>query len=137
MGLLDLFSEVKRQPVECQIELDNGEIADLYPALMEVTVAANRKQWTTATLIFETRRLEDGTWAVQDDDRIKPWVPVKITAVFGGEDEEVMRGYVREVKVDYPEDKGAAKVTVTCQDESLLLDRIHVNHTWGRYRACY
>lgn len=131
MGLLDLFSDVKRQPVECQIELDNSEIEDLYPALMEVTVAANRKKWTTATLIFETRRYEDGTWVVQDDDRIKPWVPIKITAVFGSEDEEVMRGYVREVKVEYPEDKGAAKVTIICQDESLQLDRVHVNHTWG------
>lgn len=131
MGLLDLFSDVKRQPVECQIELDNSEIEDLYPALMEVMVAANRKQWTTATLIFETRRYEDGTWVIQDDDRIKPWVPIKITAVFGSEDEEVMRGYVREVKVEYPEDKGAAKVTIICQDESLQLDRVHVNHTWG------
>ncbi len=131
MGLLDLFSEIKRQPVECQIELDGGEIVDLYPALVEVTVAASRQQWTTATLIFETRRLEDGTWMIQDDDRIKPWAPIKITAVFGNEDEEVMRGYVREVKVEYPEDKGAAKVTIICQDESLKLDRVHINHTWG------
>jgi hypothetical protein len=131
VALLDLFSEVKREPVECQIELEGKEIDDLYPALVEVTVAANRKQWTTATLIFETRRYEDGTWVIQDDDRIKPWAPIKITAVFGSEDEEVMRGYVREVKVEYPEDKGAAKVTIICQDESLLLDRVHVNHTWG------
>ena len=131
MSLLDLFSDVKRQPAECSIELNHKEVDDLYPALVEVTVATSRKQWTTATLIFETRRYEDGTWLIQDDDRIKPWVPIKISAIFGSEIEEVMRGYVREIKVDYPEDKGAAKVTVTCQDESLNLDRTHINRLWG------
>lgn len=131
MSLLDLFSDVKRQPAECVVELDNEEISDLYPALVEVVVETDRKQWTTATLVLETRRLEDGNWTVQDDDRIKPWVPVKISAVFGDETEEVMRGYVREVKADYPAEKGSAKVTVTCQDDSLKMDRLHVEQPWG------
>ena len=131
MSLLDLFSDVKRQPAECVVELDNEEISDLYPALVEVSVEADRKQWTTATLVLETRRLEDGNWTVQDDDRIKPWVPVKISAVFGDETEEVMRGFVREVKADYPAEKGSAKVTITCQDESLKMDRLHVEQPWG------
>ncbi len=131
MSLLDLFSDVKRQPAECVVELDNEEISDLYAALVEVVVEADRKKWTTATLILETRRLEDGSWTVQDDERVKPWVPVKISAVFGDETEEVMRGFVREVKADYPAEKGTAKVTVICQDESLKLDRLHVEQPWG------
>ena len=92
---------------------------------------ADRKEWTTATLVFETRRLEDGEWTVQDDDRVKPWVTVKITAVFGDDREEVMRGYIREVRAEYPSDRGSARVTVTCQDDSLLLDRRHVDQRWG------
>ena len=129
--LLDLFSDKKRQPAECVIELDNREIDDMYPTLVEVVVEADRSKWTTATLIFETRRLEDGLWTVHDDDRFKPWVPVKIEAVFGDASEEVMRGYVREVNADFPAEKGAAKVTLTCQDESLLMDRQHVEQRWG------
>ena len=131
MTLLDLFSDVKRQPAECVVELDNEEISDLYPALVEVVVETDRKQWTIATLVLETRRLEDGNWTVQDDDRIKPWVPVKVLAVFGDETEEVMRGYVREVKADYPAEKGSATVTVICQDDSLKMDRLHVEQPWG------
>jgi len=131
LGLLDLFSDVQRQPAECVVELDNEEISDLYPALVEVVVEADRKKWTTATLILESRRLEDGNWTVQDDDRVKPWVSVKISAVFGDETEEVMRGFVREVKADYPAEKGTARVTVICQDESLKMDRCHVEQSWG------
>jgi len=129
--LLDLFSDTKRQPAECVVKLDNGEIDDMYPALVEVVVEADRSKWTTATLVFETRRLEDGSWIVQDDDRFKSWVPVTIEAVFGDETEEVMRGYVREVNADFPAEKGSAKVTVTCQDASLLMDRQHVEQRWG------
>lgn len=131
MSILDLFSDARRAPAECVVEIDNSEIVDLYPALVEVSVDADRKQWTTARLIFETRRLEDGSWTVQDDERIKPWKTVKIQAVFGAETEEVMRGYIREVKAEYPAEKGAAKVTVTCQDESLKLDRKHLDQRWG------
>lgn len=131
MSILDLFSGAQRAPAECVVEIDQQEIVDLYPALVEVSVDADRKQWTTARLVFETRRLEDGAWVVQDDERIKPWKPIKILAVFGAETEEVMRGYIREVKAEYPSEKGAAKVTVTCQDESLKLDRKHVDQRWG------
>ena len=131
MGLLDLFSEQQRQPAECIIELDGSEIDDMYPALVEVVVNTDRSRSTTATLVFETRRLEDGTWIVQDDERFKPWVTVKIEAAFGDESEEVMRGFIKEIRADYPAEKGATKVTVTCQDHSLLLDREHIEQNWG------
>ncbi len=131
MGLLDLFSETKRQPAECVVELGGGEIDDVYPAMVEVVVEMDLRRWTTATLVFETRRLEDGLWTIQDDNRFKPWVEVRISAVFGDESEEVMRGYVREVRAEYPAEKGSARVTVICQDHSLLLDRLHVDQRWG------
>jgi len=131
MGLLDLLSGKKLQPAECVIELDNEEIGDMYPALVEVVVDADRSRATTATLVFEARRLEDGLWTVQDDDRFKPWVSIKIEAVFGDETEEVMRGFIKEVRAEYPAEKGSAKVTVSCQDHSLLMDREHIEQRWG------
>ena len=131
MGLLDMLSSIKRIPAECVVKLDDAEIDDMYPALVEVDVDTDRTKWTTATLVFETRRIEDGTWSVQDDERFKPWVTIKIEAVFGTETEEVMSGYIREVKAEYPQDKGSGKVKITCQDDSILLDRQHVEQRWG------
>ncbi|MCB1985621.1 MAG: hypothetical protein H6940_12190 [Burkholderiales bacterium] len=131
MGLLDLLSDKKLQPAECVVKLDNQEIDDMYPALVEVVVDADRSRATTATLVFEARRLEDGLWTVQDDDRFKPWIAVRIEAVFGDETEEVMRGFVKEVRAEYPQQRGSAKVTVSCQDHSLQLDREHIEQRWG------
>ena len=131
MALIDLFSGQRRQPAECIIELDGQEIEDIYPALVSVEVVATRDQFATAVLILESRRLEDGSWLVQDDPRFKPWVTVNIRAQFGDDSEEVMRGFVRSVSADYPAEKGAGKVTVTCQDHSLLLDREQINTPRG------
>lgn len=64
MALLDLLSDVKRYPAECIVEVDGAAIEDLYPVLVEVEVDSNRSQWTVATLTFESRRMEDGTWLV-------------------------------------------------------------------------
>ena len=42
-------SETQRQPAECVIELNGGVIDDIYPALVEVVVTADRSRATTAS----------------------------------------------------------------------------------------
>ena len=133
MGLLDLLSAKVREPAECIIKVgaEGEEITDLYPFLVEVTVDATRKRPSVATLNFETRRDEQGQWQVQDSGVFAPWEPIVIEAAFGSTTEEVMRGFIREIKASYPEDAGATTVTVECQDDSLQLDRGHVREVWG------
>jgi phage protein D len=120
-----------RQPVECLISVDGNEIAALYPLLREVRVDTSRGAAATCTLVFDTLRKEDGTWLVQDSGTFEPWRRLRIEARFGSHSEEVMRGFVRELHVECPEDMGSARVTVTGQDESLLLDREHMRRTWS------
>lgn len=129
--MLDLFTTPLRAPGECIVRIDGAEIDDLYPFLMEVGVDTSRSDAAEATLKFETRRDVDGAWIVQDDERIRPWRAIRIEAAFGDDVQEVMRGYIREVQVELPEDTGAAQVTVTAQDESLRLDREHKRRPWG------
>lgn len=129
--LLDLLSEKDRAPAECLIEVDGEEIVDFYPFLLEVAVETSRNEAATASLTFETRRDELGTWTIQDAGVFKPWARVIITAAFGERSEEVMRGYIREVKLDAPQDAGAAQVKVECQDDSFRLDRTQQRKTWG------
>lgn len=131
--ILDLLSARRREPAECIIRVGSAgrEIDDLYPFLTEVTVDVARAEATVATLTFETRRDEGGTWFVQDDGRLVPWAPIVIEAAFGSVVEEVMRGYIRQIHADYPQDAGNARVTVECRDDSLVLDREHIRDVWG------
>jgi len=132
MGL-DLLSGKLREPSECIIKMgaSETEASDLYPFLMEVKVETSRQEAWVATLVFESRRDETGEWVVQDSGLFKPWEPIVIEAAFGSTVEEILRGYVREVRAAYPEDPGATTLTVECRDQSLALDREHVRKVWG------
>ena len=133
MGVLDLLSGEFREPAECIVRIGTAEdeMADLYPFLVELTVDVNRSEAAVATLRFDSRRDENGLWTVQDAGLLAPWEPIMIDAAFGSHREEVLRGYVREARADYPEQRGSASVQVDCQDLSLALDRRHVRTTWG------
>ena len=131
--MLSLLSDRLREPAECVIRIGTSgqEITDFYPFLMEVTVDTTRDSPAVATLKFETRRDENGQWLIQDAGILAPWEPIVIEAAFGSTTEEVMRGYIREIKADYPEDACETTVTVECQDESIKLDREHMRCVWG------
>jgi len=120
------------QPVECVVKIDGREIVDLYPYLSEVSVEMCRGAATVCSLVFDSLRTEkNGEWVVQDNPSTQPWKKILIEARFGTYTEEVMRGCIKEIKAEYPEDMSAARVTVVGQDESLLLDREHVHKNWA------
>jgi phage protein D len=129
--LLDYLSEKHREPAECVVRIDGEEISHLYPYLVEVRVECSRRDASTGSLRFDSRRDENGAWTVQDDPAIRAWKPIVIEAVFGSTVEEIVRGYIREVHADYPQDPGSSSVTVEMQDGSLEMDREHVRKAWG------
>lgn len=135
--VLDLFSGAQREPAGCVIKVGVAqlEITDLYPFLTGVDIECSRTDAWTATLTFESRRDEQGKWAVQDSGFLAPWEPILIEASFGSRSEEIFRGYIREVSASYPEEAGAATVTVECQDPSISLDRTHMRQNWGEAEA--
>lgn len=124
-----------REPVECRITLGGQPLGALSRWLREVTVDTGRRSASVATLVFETLRDETGRWAVQDEPTLRPWSPIRIDACFGSRCEEVMRGWVRELRVDTPQDMAAASVTVIAQDETLALDREHLRQALSRSDA--
>ena len=121
-----------RQPATYKITVNGNEITDLCPYLVDAKVETSRSAPSVCTLTFDTIRLDDCTWIVQDAGIFEPWNEFKIEADFGDYDEEIMRGFVKTVKADTPEQMGEAKVTVTCQDETMLLDREHTRKTRSR-----
>lgn len=124
-------SQQFRQPATYKITVNGQEITDLYPYLVDAKVEVSRSAPSLCTLTFDTIRLDGGNWVVQDAGIFEPWKEFKIEADFGEYVEEIMRGFVKTVKADTPEQMGEAKVTVTCQDETLLLDREHIRKAWA------
>ena len=119
-------SQSFREPGEAIIRVDEEEISQLYPSISEVRVEMSRGAAAICTLTFDTIRTENGVWTVQDSGLLAPWKKICIEAAFASYTEEIMRGYIREIQVDCPQNMGAAQVVVTGQDESILLDRDHI-----------
>lgn len=124
-----------RDPVECRVVVDGRPLGALSRWLREVTVDTGRRSASVATLVFDTLRDETGHWAVQDEPALRPWKSIRIDACFGSRTEEVMRGHIRELRVDTPQDMAAASVTVIAQDETLALDREHLRQALSRSDA--
>ena len=82
-------------------------------------VKTSRKAASICTLTLDSVRQEDGEWVVQDAGVFRPWKSIMIEAVFGTRVEEVMRGTIREVRVDNPIDMSATTVTVTGQNDEI------------------
>ena len=125
-----IFEDKLRQPAQCVVKIDDREIVDLYPCLKQVSIETSRKDAAVGTLTFASVRDEHGEWNVQDAGVLEPWRRIFIEVVFGGYREEIMRGFIRDIKLDYPNDMNAG-VVVTAQDETLQLDREHVRKTWS------
>jgi len=119
------------QPATCKITVNGEEIVDLFPYLVDVKVETSRSAPSVCALTFDTVRSPDDSWTVQDAGIFEPWSDFRIEADFGDYAEEIMRGYVRTVNADTPEKMGEAKVVITCQDETMLLDREHIRRTWS------
>ena len=90
--------QAARAPAECVVRVDDSEISDLYPYLVEVRVETSREAAAVCTLVFDSLRTETGEWLVQDAGVFLPWKRILIEARFGERSEEIMRGYVRELR---------------------------------------
>ncbi len=130
----------QQAPVECRIYIDNKSIDDraqssktplLHNLIREVRVTMSRTAADVGSIVFDTFRLENGDFVVQDSGLFQPWRHIRIDAYFGKYHEEVLRGYIREVKCEYPQEIQSAQTIVEIQDESLLLDREHLKSVWG------
>lgn len=120
-----------REPVLCRVLVDGQEITGLYRLLTQVSVDLSRDAAGVCELRFRSVRGRDGRWEVQDHPLLQPWRRLLVQACFGTRTEEVMRGCIKEIRADHPADMGEATVTVIGQDESLLLDRGHVQEAYS------
>ena len=114
-----------RLPATWDIRIEKSDLGELRPLVREVSVQLKRNASGTADIVFDSYRNETGRWVAQDNPLLQPWNEVQINAVFDGRLEGIVHGFIREVKLEYPEDMSGARVTVTVQDDLLKLDREH------------
>lgn len=131
MNLPQIFDVVEPAGLKLFLGAVPMEAVNLYPVLENVTVSVSRKEPGVASIVLSANRDESGAWPILDGGYFTRWNPVRIQADFGGYSEDVLWGYILKVTPEFPQDRGAAKVTVEIQDETIALDRAAVNRDWN------
>lgn len=131
--LANLLDPPTREPAACRIELgeDRKNPGPLNALIKSIEIATSRADAAAATIVFEDRRIEDGTFMVADSGLFERWQPVRLSADFTSFAEEILRGYVTAIKPNFPPSGGEVTVEISILDESALLDREHMRRVWG------
>lgn len=134
------FPTAEREPAGLILETgtpySEAPVRALVPLLERASIDVSREKPAEATLVFSSRREPDGSWQVQDSGLLDPDTAVRLLAAFGRtRSQEIVRGYVREFKVEHPENPGESTVTVVVQDQSLAADRPRRRRAWGADKA--
>ncbi|OLS52126.1 phage late control D family protein [Rhodovulum sulfidophilum] len=135
IALPDIFKSV--EPASIKILTGNVpvEIVDLYPVLESVTLQVSRKEPGAGNLVFTAGRDIDGDWPVFDGGYFERWSPIRVQADFGTYTEDVLWGHVVKITPEFPEERGAAKVTIEVQDQTIAMDREERTRDWGDSEA--
>ncbi len=130
---LYILSDAYRKPAGCVIRIGSTPrtIAEPFAFMKEVTVKCQRNRPVVAALKMTTRPLRTAQ-ETRETGLFSLGEPVSILAQFGEHREEIMHGFVSELKASYARNSGRLiQTTVVCQDASLRLDRDPVQRTWG------
>ncbi|HYQ92923.1 MAG TPA: hypothetical protein VES89_12845 [Candidatus Competibacteraceae bacterium] len=130
---LHIFSNTLRKPAKCLVRIGAAQrlITQPHAFIKTLTVDSRRDQSTIATLQLTARRNQGRDATAREAGLFGLNQPILIAADFGTHTEEVMRGFVRDIKARYRStDSRPSQVTIVCQDESLRLDRRHIRRIW-------
>lgn len=133
-GLLSsLLDPGFRQPASCLIEVGDPAVnaEDIAPLIASVEITVTRSEAATGMIVIDDIRKEDGEWMAADSGLFERWMPIRVSADFQTHVEEVFRGYVTELKPSYPASGAQAKLELTVQDDSTVLNREQMRTVWG------
>ncbi|MEZ5582976.1 MAG: hypothetical protein R3F37_09620 [Candidatus Competibacteraceae bacterium] len=130
---LYLLGNTRRRPVKWVVRLGSEKREDiaLYSLLRTGTIFRHSNQTATASLTLEARIDDADAWSLlQGTGTVVVGDAILIEADFGLKRQEIMRGFVGNLKVKNLHRNTYLKIVFECQDESWQLQQQHVRMVW-------
>ena len=112
------------------IEIEDENAADLIPDLLGLEVEMDDELAAQFRLRLAIGREPDGTWRYLDDERLRVWRRVVISAGFEAEMEALIDGYITHVRPAFDPDPACCTLEIWGMDRSVLLDREEKLQDW-------
>jgi hypothetical protein len=125
-----LLSNNHCEPVKCIVHVGSArkQAIDVCEYLGEVRVERYHDKVSSATVVLRAPRAGN---AASAREFFSPVEPILIQAIFGSRTEEVLRGYITDIRVENRRKTAAAQLVIRCQDESFPLARTPVHRRWA------
>jgi phage protein D len=112
----------------------DGELDVPKTDLLSLEVELDTELASMFRLRLAIRQQRDGTWTYLDDEQFRPWMPMRITGGFDTGTEELLSGYITQVKPDFPGNSGQCSLEIWGLDGSLLMDREEKLRAWPNHK---
>jgi phage protein D len=112
------------------IIIDGEEVSNLYQDLIGLEVELDEELAAMFRLHIVMAQQPDGTWAFLDDERLRVWKHVTITAGLESGTEELISGYITHVKPNFDPDSTQCSLEIWGMDGSVLMDREEKLKDW-------
>lgn len=113
------------------VTFDGDEIEDLYGDLTSLDVELSDEYPASFHMVVGLPKEPDGSWKYLDDEKLRVWKPVTVSAGFvesGRED--IFSGYITEVNPVFEADEAACKLEISGVDGTILMDRDEKLKDW-------
>jgi len=112
-----------------RIEFDGEEIDTVYSDLLELEVELDDDLAAMFKLRLSMLQTAEG-WTSLDNERLRIWTPVNITAGFEDDNEALMAGYITHVKPHFEADPELAYLEIWGMDAGVMMDRVEILKAW-------
>ncbi len=106
-----------------KIEIEGEEVSDLYPDLTSLEVELDDELASMFRLRIALLLKPEGTWTQLDDERLRVWKKVVITAGLESDTQELIAGYITHVRPYFDPDPSQCVLEIWGMDGSVLMDR--------------
>src|SRR4029434_9158625 len=115
------------------LETVDGELDVPKTDLLSLEVELDSELASMFRLQLAIRQQRDGNWTYLDEERFRPWMPMRITGGFDADVEELLSGYITPVKPDFS--RGAqCSLEIWGMDRSVVMDREERLYAWPNER---
>ncbi|HKQ05855.1 MAG TPA: contractile injection system protein, VgrG/Pvc8 family [Blastocatellia bacterium] len=84
--------------ITATISIEDEAATDLFPSLIELEVEEDHRLAGMFKIKLATTKADDGLWIFLDDERVKPWKKVTISATVADGEVELITGYITLIK---------------------------------------
>jgi len=107
--------------VAATISIEEEAAPDLFLSLLEMDVEEDHRMATSFSIKVAITRQDDGLWTLLEDERIKPWARIAISVTVGEEEQEIVSGYITQIKSHIAQDENGSYVEIWGMDSSCLM----------------